>query len=206
MNIHVNTHENPACDRAELLRDYAFEELSPDDRRAMQQHLTECQACASDLDQMRLTTAVLRVLPDVEVPRRIAFVSDQAPATNWFATFWNSAARLGFASACVLAIGLVFAATHRPPEAHTVIQASAVPQAELDAAVNKAVALAVDKAHDEDMRLTKAALDAVDTKYAQKQRNLMISMQETLDFDRKSRDRDRIYAMSYDTPRIGAGQ
>ena len=36
-----------------------------------------CGDCALELDQLRLTTAALRTLPDREIPQRIAFVSDQ---------------------------------------------------------------------------------------------------------------------------------
>src|SRR6185437_4991729 len=103
-------------EQAHLVPDYAFDELGAAERCGMEQHLRECGACAGELDQLRLTTAALRVLPDQEVPRRIAFVSDSPSASaGWFSGFWNSAARLGFASACVLAGGLCFAALHRQP-------------------------------------------------------------------------------------------
>jgi len=138
------------------------------------------------------------------VPRRIAFVSDAPASGAWLSAFWNSAARLGFASACVLAAGLSFAAAHRQP---VVVQTAGVSDAAIQQAVDKAVAVAVDKAHAEDIQMTKAALDAVDGKYAQKQRNLMVAMQETLVDERKRLDLKRVYAMSsYDTPRMGAGQ
>jgi len=42
----------------------------------MEQHLAACGDCALELDQLRLTTAALRTLPDREIPQRIAFVSD----------------------------------------------------------------------------------------------------------------------------------
>jgi anti-sigma factor RsiW len=176
-----------ACSRADLVRDYAFDELAPNERKSMEQHLGQCVSCAAELDSIRLTTAALRVLPDVEVPRRIAFVSDKVFEKSWLAGLWNSAARLGFASACVLAAGLSFAAYHRQPEIRTVVQTASVSQATIDAAVNKAVALAVDKAHAEDVRMTKTALDAVDARYA-KQQSLMIAMYEGVDYQRKQRN------------------
>lgn len=177
----MNINENPVCDRTDLVRDYAFDELASAECRSMEQHLAECSHCATELDQLRLTTAALRVLPEQEVPRRIAFVSDNVLKPGFPTGFWNSAARLGFASACVLAAGLSFAAWHRPVEVRTVVQTADISKAAIDEAVTKAVALAVDKAHAEDMQLTKAALDAVDSKYAQKQRDLMIAMKENLD-------------------------
>jgi hypothetical protein len=202
----MSTKENSACEQAYLIPDYAFDELGSAARRGMEQHLRECAECAGELDQLRLTTAALHVLPDQEVPRRIAFVSD-APAASagWLSGLWNSAARLGFASACVLAGGLCFAALHRQPVVLT-NQIAKVSDTDIQRAVNQAVATAVDKAHADDVQMTRAALDAVETRYAQKQRDLMVAMQETLVDERKRLDLSRVYAMSYDTPRMGAGQ
>ena len=102
------------CDRAEALRDYAFDELPAGERPEMEQHIAVCGDCAAELDQLRVTTAVLRVLPDREIPQRIAFVSDKvfepSPLARFFGGFWNSAARLGFASACVLGAALIVSA------------------------------------------------------------------------------------------------
>ena len=167
---------------SDLLRDYAFDEVPAADRPALQRHISECASCAAELDRLRFTTAALRVLPDREVPRRISFVSDRVfePRSGFLSGFWNSAARLGFASACVLAVGLSFAAYHRQPEVRTIVQTADISKAALDEAVNRAVALAVDKAHAEDMQLTQAALSAVDAKYATKQRDLMVAVSENL--------------------------
>src|ERR1035438_8504598 len=115
------------CERAEALRDYAFDELPQDERRAMEQHLSACGACAMELDQLRLTAAALRTLPDREIPQRIAFVSDRVFEPSAWRRFWNSGARLGFASACLLAVALVVSAWHYRPaaEIHSVVQAEA---------------------------------------------------------------------------------
>ncbi len=201
----MSTKENSDCEQSHLIPDYAFDELAPAERRSVELHLRECAACANELDQLRLTTAALRVLPDQEVPRRIAFVSDSpAAAAGWLSTFWNSAARLGFASACVLAAGLSYAASHRQPV--VVAPMATVSDAAIQQTVNKAVSVAVDKAHAEDIQMTKAALDAVDSKYAKKQRDLMVAMQETMRDVGKQLNLSKVYAMSYDTPSMGAGQ
>jgi anti-sigma factor RsiW len=183
----MSTSDNPACDRTDLVRDYAFDELAPAERRSMEQHFASCAGCAAELDRLRLTTAALRVLPDVEVPRRIAFVSDKVlePKQSWWTAFWNSGARLGFASACVLAAGLVFASAHRQPEVRTVVQTASASQAQIDAAVTKAVSEAVEKTRADDARLTQAALDAVDSKYESRQRELMINLQQSVEYMRK---------------------
>ncbi len=59
---------------------------------------------------------------------------------------------------------------HRPAEVHTTVQTAGISQAEIDQAVAKAVALAVDKVHADDARMTKAALDAVDSGSTSKSR------------------------------------
>ena len=198
----MSTNDSVPCNNADLVRDYAFEELAADERRSMERHFAQCPDCAAELDRLRLTTAALRVLPDVEIPRRIAFVSDKVFEPGWFGGFWNSAARLGFASACVLAGGLSFAAYHRGTEVRTVVQTADVSKTAIDEAVNKAVALAVEKAHADDVRITQAALDSVDRKYAQKQQNLMIAMQENLD---QQKQRLNTYAI-LSSERMGAGE
>jgi len=161
------------CDRAEALRDYAFDELPPGERPGMEQHIAACADCAAELDQLRVTTAVLRVLPDREIPQRIAFISDKvfqpSPLARFFGGFWNSAARLGFASACVLGGALVVFAYHRPApvaqgEIRTVIQTADVSK-QIDAAVAQAVA----KIHEEDARM----LTASDVKHDREHRMLM---------------------------------
>lgn len=203
----MTSNDQSPCGRAELVRDYVFDELAAPERRGLEEHLPQCPDCAAELDRLRLTTAALRVLPEQEMPRRIAFVQDRVPASGWLAGFWNSAARLGFASACVLTAGLVYFASHRPAEVHTTVQASAaeaaVSRQEINETVARAVSQAVDRTHAEDLKLTKAALDAVDSKYAQQQRNLMVAMQENLDLQRKHLN---TYAVLSSQERMGGGQ
>jgi hypothetical protein len=161
------------CDRAEALRDYAFDELPAGERPGMEQHIAVCGDCAAELDQLRVTTAVLRVLPDREIPQRIAFVSDKvfqpSPLARLFGGFWNSAARLGFASACVLGAALIVSAYHRPApvaqrEVRTIIQT-----ADVSKQINDAVAQAVEKIREEDARM----LSASDAKHDKEHRALM---------------------------------
>ena len=121
----MSNNDPSPCGRTEALRDYVFEELPAGGRKEMEQHLAACGDCALELDRLRMTTAALRTLPDREIPQRIAFVSDRVFASShWYsgiANFWNSAARLGFASACVLAVALVVSTWHRPAEVKTIV-------------------------------------------------------------------------------------
>jgi anti-sigma factor RsiW len=144
------------------IRDYAFDELPQAERAAVQRHISECSDCAAELDQLRLTTAALRVLPDREPPQRIAFVSDKvfAPSKSPSQS-WNFAPWLGFASAGIMAAALVFVAYHRPVEIRTVtMQAQPV-----DDIVKKAVAQARQEAREEDAKIFDAALKASEQKH-----------------------------------------
>jgi anti-sigma factor RsiW len=161
------------CDRAEALRDYAFDELPASERPGMEQHIAVCGDCAAELDQLRVTTAVLRVLPDREIPQRIAFVSDKvfqpSPLSRFLGGFWNSAARLGFASACVLGVGLIVSAYHRPApvashEVRTIVQT-----ADVSKQIDAAVAQAVTKIRQEDAQM----LTASDIKHDRQHRMLV---------------------------------
>lgn len=180
----MNTH---SCEKSDLVRDYAFDELAPPERKSLEQHLTGCSDCAAELDRLRLTTAVLRVIPDQEVPRRIAFVSDAPPARRWFVP------NLGFASACVLAAAISFSAyrftafSNAAPAAPVapVTQTAQLSQSQIEQAVTKAVSDAVAKTHADDVQMTDAALKAVESKYAQQQNQVMVAAQEYLDLQKK---------------------
>jgi anti-sigma factor RsiW len=171
------------CERLEELRDYAMGELGAAERETMERHVAGCGDCSAELSSLQLTTAALRSLPDREVPQRIAFVSDKvfapSPVAAWFGSFWNSAARLGFASACLLAGAIVFSVVERPAAAPVttanVIQ-TGVSQADVDRAVKTAVAQV--KAEDE--KATAAILAAADQKHEKEHRALLVAMDENM--------------------------
>jgi len=138
----------------------------------MEQHLQTCEVCAADLDRLRITTTALRSVPDREIPQRIAFVSDKvfapSPAARFLGGFWNSAARLGFASACVLGTALIVSAYRRTPtpvaEVRTVVQTADVSK-QLNEAVARAVAQVREQVRQEDALTTQAALKAAEAKH-----------------------------------------
>jgi anti-sigma factor RsiW len=190
------------CGRAEALRDYAFDELDPDARRDMEQHLAACSDCALELDQLRLTSAVLRTLPDREIPQRIAFVSDRVFEPSAFRRFWNSGARLGFASACVLAAALVVSAWHfsgHYAESRTVVQTVSVAPDQINAAVARAVA----QVRADDAQVIQAAVQAAERKRAAEYRGQIVALEENFDVLRKTMNRD--YAR-LEGNELGAGQ
>ncbi|MDP9170256.1 MAG: zf-HC2 domain-containing protein [Acidobacteriota bacterium] len=160
------------CSQAETLRDYAFDELGANDRRAMEQHLAGCSHCAGELDQLRVTTAALRTLPDCEVPRRLAFVSDKIFTPSPFAGFFR--AGWGFMSACALAVALTVFAYHRPVEIRTVVQtASASAPLDITKQVNDAVARAVGQVRAEDAKSTKVLLETLNRDHQREHQALM---------------------------------
>jgi anti-sigma factor RsiW len=157
------------CNNTELLRDYAFDELPSTDRPAFERHLHDCAACTAELDQLRLTTAALRILPDAEPPQRIAFVSDKVFAPS---RLWNLAPWFGFASAAVMAAALLINIYYRPVETRTIAVQSA-PAAVDQAALKNAVSQAVAQTQAQDALIFKAALEASDRKHEQRDLNLV---------------------------------
>src|SRR5579872_5411064 len=101
------------------LRDYFLQELADPQQRQVEAHIKTCQSCQEELDRLRITEAALFSVRDEEIPQRIAFVSDKvfepSPWRRWWASFWGSTARLGFASAAMLSAAIVVHAFHPAP-------------------------------------------------------------------------------------------
>ena len=200
---------NEHCVHTEDLRDYAFDELPAERRQTMDQHLATCGDCALELDRLRMTTAALRTLPDREVPQRIAFVSDRvfkaSPASRffgvWLGGLWNSAARLGFASACVLAVALVVSAYHRPGEPIIQTAAAAV---DVSKQVNEAVAKAVAQVRMEDATMIQAALAVSDRKREGERREMMVAWADNMTVLQKRLNTWTVASNARDNP--GEGQ
>lgn len=136
------------------LKDYFLKELPSPQRLQVEAHVRTCDTCREDLDRLQLTEAALFSLRDEEIPQRIAFVSDKifepSPLRRWFAAFWGSTARLGFASAALLSCSIFyFAATrtapapNRPAVIEKVTVAAAPSSAEIQQQIQQAVDVAV---------------------------------------------------------------
>jgi anti-sigma factor RsiW len=135
------------------LKDYFLKELPSPQRIQVEAHVTHCAACREEVDRLQLTEAALFSLRDEEIPQRIAFVSDKifepSPVRRWFAGFWGSTARLGFASAAMLSASIFFFAATRPapapnpPVATHTVAAEAPGKAEIQRQIQQAVVLAV---------------------------------------------------------------
>jgi len=88
------------------LRDYLFDELTAEQRTEVETYLETSPEAREELDGLRLTRKALLSVPDEEIPRRIAFVSDKVFEPSWAARVWRElwagAPRVGFGMAAVI--------------------------------------------------------------------------------------------------------
>jgi anti-sigma factor RsiW len=148
------------------LRDYFLQELDPGQVGQVDRHVKTCAVCREELDRLRITGVALASLRDEEIPQRIAFVSDKvfepSPLRRMLRDFWGSAARLGFASATVLAGALIFVASHRP--AGAAASESEIAQ-RVQTAVQSAVAQTVAQSEVRQARQTAELVAAAEERY-----------------------------------------
>jgi len=102
------------------LRDYALDELDAAQRRQVESHVAACAVCREELDRLRMTRLALARLPDEEIPRRIAFVSDKVFEPAWYARWWAALPRLAFALGLLAAVFFAGAWTQRRANAQVV--------------------------------------------------------------------------------------
>lgn len=131
------------------LKAYAVGEMTKQERVAVDDHVRGCQSCREELDRLNLTRAALASLEDEEIPRRIAFVSDQVFEPRWWQTVWHSGPVMGFASAALLAIAILAHGFARPVVLAGSVDTAQIErrvEAQLTARVNAAVTKAVSEA------------------------------------------------------------
>jgi hypothetical protein len=157
---------------------YVLEELVPGDRTRAHEHAAVCPHCAEELERLQLTRVVLRAVPDEEMPRRLAFVSDKVFEPNWWQRFWASTPRLGFASAAMLSIAILVSAYLRPAP----VPAPANPQpdrAQVAALVEKEVAKRLPA-------LVQAAVADTDSRNRERTKELLASAERRLEFEHRA--------------------
>lgn len=132
------------------LRDYFLRELADPQQRQVEAHVKTCPQCREELDRLRIAEAALFSVRDEEIPQRIAFVSDKvfepSPWRRGWAAFWGSSARLGFASAAILATAIVFYALHPAPAPAPRVATVAAVAPVSDAQIQQRVQAALDQA------------------------------------------------------------
>lgn len=170
------------------LRDYYFQALDGEQTERVRQHLAGCRQCAAELEQLRLTALALRALPEEEMPRRIAFVSDKvfepSPVMRWFQAWWLSGARLGAVAAMFLGCAILVHA-FRPAPVIRVMQTQPSAVAPMDTV---AIQAAVDRAVAQSEARYEAKLQRVMAENEREKRVSMARVAEVLEsMDRQNR-------------------
>ena len=130
----------------EELQAYMLGELTPAQRKEVEQHLGANPEAALEAERLGVAIAALKRLPEEEPPRRIAFVSDKVFEPKWYERLWATGPRAAFASAAMLALSILAHGFVTAPKATApaVTAAVSVPKdviaQEVNAAVTKAVA------------------------------------------------------------------
>ena len=88
-----------------LLSAYLDGEVTASERRMVAEHLSECGACTSELEELKMTVVLLRDLPDLPVPRSFTLEREPVPADG--GTGLLRAARLATAAAGSLAAAML---------------------------------------------------------------------------------------------------
>ncbi|MFN7998177.1 MAG: hypothetical protein U0Q18_31440 [Bryobacteraceae bacterium] len=175
------------------LRDYYFKELAENERRLTEVHVKTCAHCREELEKLRGTETALLSLPDEEIPQRIGFISDPVfePSVlrrGWDA-FWNSGARLGFASAAMLSVALVVFAVTRPAPQPVAPAPAAIDRAALETdfskRMNEAVRKAVAESEMRQARQTQELLADSEKRHAVEIQALQVQFQEYEDLAKK---------------------
>lgn len=132
----------------DVLKDYLLGELPGPDCLTVEAHVRACPACSEELERLRTAQAALASVPDVEMPQRIAFVSDRVFEPGWWQRLWNSAPRLGFVSAMVLAAAILVHGLTRPAPAvpETTAYNQEAVEARIEAEVSRRIPAAVAQA------------------------------------------------------------
>ncbi len=145
---------------------YVLRELGQDAQRQAEAHLAACSTCHEEVATLRLTLDTLSTLRDEEMPRRIAFVSDKVFEPRWWQRVFNPTFAAGaLVAAAILIHGSISMWTGRP---------SQIPQAQVDAAVAKAVSQ-VEARHMQEIQAAYEQLDVRDKQVANLVRNAMLS-------------------------------
>lgn len=171
------------------LRDYVLNELADSECRQVETHVTSCAACGEELNRLRATQTALMTLAEEEIPQRIGFISDRvfepSAPRRWWAAFWGSSARLGFASAAMLSIAILVSAMTRPapapPAPVTPTQVNvAQMEAQFERRLNEAVARAVAETTERQEARTRQLLAAFETRQALERKAIELAVEQNL--------------------------
>jgi len=148
---------------------YFLGELAKRERAQVESHLGACAECREELERLGVMRTALQTLPDEEVPRRIAFVSDKVFEPRWWQTIWRSGPAMGFASAALLAGAILVHGFTRPPVRIVHIGESAVVDTtQINKHIDEEVAKRVSVVVEQQKQQTAQLLQASEKRYEQR--------------------------------------
>ena len=157
------------------LKAYVFGE----EAGAVENHLRSCQSCREELERLRATQTAMMTLPEVEIPQRIAFVSDKVFEPRWWQVMWRSGPAMGFASAALLACAILVHAFTRPATVITQVAMDKVAiEREVNARVEGVVAKAVSDAEARQAAQFAEKLDVAEKRFEEKRQADMATVQQ----------------------------
>ena len=100
------------------MRDYLLDELNEQQRAEVESYLDASQDAREELERLKFTHAALVSIPDEEIPRRVAFVSDKifepSPAKRIWREIWAGAPRFAFGLAAIVLAVFIGLSTTQP--------------------------------------------------------------------------------------------
>jgi hypothetical protein len=160
-------------------------EIAAGERRAMDQHLAVCAPCREEWSRLESTVGMLRAMPDEEMPRRIAFVSDKVFEPRWWQRLWGGSPALGFASAAMLSAAIVTHAVYpRPvvPAAPVEVARVAAPSpVDIEGTVRGAVQKAVAEVEARNRKEAAILLKAMEQRYEDRLAEMRASVNASFD-------------------------
>jgi hypothetical protein len=161
----------------------------------MDRELDELVTNSPDADRIQAAVAMLRALPDEEMPRRLAFVSDKVFEPKW----WQRFPVWGMASAAMIAASILAHGYVSRPEIVQVVERRVEVPAKVDTAALEA---AYQKRLEAALKLAAAEQEK---RFDFERRALMVTVKENFDLMRKQMN--RLYLASASEPsERGVGQ
>jgi hypothetical protein len=160
------------------IKDLLFGALDAAEACRVKEHIGQCDGCREEFERLRFTQTALNSLRDEELPRRIAFVSDNVFEPRWWQRLWHSGPQLGFASAAMLAAAITVHAFVRPAPAVVAAPDAAAIEALVTAEVSRRIEPAV-----------RAAVAQADARQARKAEELVAAARKEFQLQR---DADRL--------------
>ncbi|MDW8354441.1 MAG: zf-HC2 domain-containing protein [Bryobacterales bacterium] len=168
---------------------YVLGESPTAERAALDSHLAACAACREEVARLGAVMAALGALPQEEPPRRLAFVSDKIFEPGFWSRFWNSAPRVAFASAAMLAAAILVHAFTRPAPVAPAPGAAQISEARIEAEVARRLEARLEEklrqAEERQARRTAQLVTAAAARIERRYQAQLLAVEENLNVLRK---------------------